>query len=289
MDNEHRNDPKVHLRWLIAAEVRHLRWMLGMTGTEFGSLIYVGKTAISKIEHGTLSLKLDQARLLDAAVTERMPQILGYDPPEGFTFQRFEALVLQADKQPTEDWYREDREEQEARAEMMKSWDAFYIPGLFQTEEYATAVFRAMDQPGDIPALVARRVRRQEILTRTEPTAPYISALISEDAIDREAGDRGMMRAQLARLLEVSELPNVGIGIVPKNGVMHQGYQGQFKIMMFTGELPIVSAEAAIGGRLISDPQLVSPFVRRHEILGYKALAENDSRALIHEYMEKLA
>lgn len=105
----------------------------------------------------------------------------------------------------------------ESEASEEKTVDTFYVPGIFQTADYAEAA--AASSPGlivrqswkDIAA--AERRERQELLHLDEPLR--VESLIDEAAVRRVVGGPAAMKDQLARLLEVGSLPNVCIRILP--------------------------------------------------------------------------
>jgi transcriptional regulator with XRE-family HTH domain len=107
--------------------------------------------------------------------------------------------------------------EDEATSSWM--WQVDLIPGLLQTEEYARQIIRGGYQvgipllPSQIDQRVEVRLRRQNILTR-DNSMEY-SVVLDESVLLRRNTDTQVMRTQLARVLEVSELPNVTVRIFP--------------------------------------------------------------------------
>src|SRR5699024_855375 len=71
----------------------------------------------------------------------------------------------------------------ESGASMIRTFEALLIPGLFQTPEYAAAVLRGSRvlSDGDIDRKVAGRMRRQEVLTSTDP--PRVWVVVDEAAL----------------------------------------------------------------------------------------------------------
>ncbi|MDX6739204.1 DUF5753 domain-containing protein [Actinocorallia sp. A-T 12471] len=198
---------------------------------------------------------------------------------------RFEALVTLASGEPSDDWGRE-HERHEQRAHAIQVWESGYIPGLFQTADYARSMISATDVPMDVDKLLARRLDRQQILTRDNP--PQVWALIDAGILMRPTDNPSIMRGQLAHLLELTELPNVTIRVVPQDVPLHQGLDGAFKIFKFTGALPLGYTEAAFGWRLVSDPSEVDLFALRWERLSALALPVSASKATIREHMETM-
>ena len=98
-------------------------------------------------------------------------------------------------------------------------WEVNVVPGLLQTEEYARRVISGGYQigtpllPSQIDQRVEVRLRRQNTLTRDNPME--LSLVLDESVLLRRNTDTRVMRAQLAHVLEVSELPNVTIQIFP--------------------------------------------------------------------------
>jgi transcriptional regulator with XRE-family HTH domain len=277
-------DPRLSLKALIAAELRLLRRELGLTGAQLGQIMKVDKTLVSRIENGQRPLQLEHARLLDAHVAGLRGERFGVNGADAH-HPRFEALVLLVARQPSDDWNLE-HIQQEQRAHTLKLWEPLFVPGLLQTESYAREVYTSTDVPMDVDRLVERRMERQKILARPDP--PRLWVLLEEGVLDRPAGGREVMREQLARLLELGERPNITIRVVRKGKRLHQGLEGPFKIMLFSGELPMAYTEAAVGWRLVSNPTDVDSFALRHDLLGSIALTREDSRTLIREYMEKM-
>jgi hypothetical protein len=89
------------------------------------------------------------------------------------------------------------------------------VPGLLQTEDYVRALNDAprLGPRHNSDEVVAARRHRQAILTRDD--APTVSFVLSESCLRRVYGDKQVMRGQMARLIELADLPNVHIQILP--------------------------------------------------------------------------
>ncbi len=80
---------------------------------------------------------------------------------------------------------------------------------------------------------------RQTLLERKD--APRLWAVVDEAALRRPVGGPKVMRAQLERLIEASELPNVTLQVLPFAAGAHPAMVGAFSILRFTDqELPDV-------------------------------------------------
>jgi hypothetical protein len=106
------------------------------------------------------------------------------------------------------------------------------VPGLFQTEPYIRAVTRAADptrDPAEVDRLVAIRQERQARLFGDGP--PQLWAVINEAVIRRVVGGPDVMREQLARLLELADLPTVSLQVLPFSAGAHAAMGSMFTIL----------------------------------------------------------
>lgn len=88
------------------------------------------------------------------------------------------------------------------------------IPGIFHTVEYASAqLMRSPVIPGAQVAGMAHA--RRERGERLRSAKAEVLAVLGMEALYREAGGREVLANQLRRLVELGELPNVSIRVVP--------------------------------------------------------------------------
>lgn len=100
-------------------------------------------------------------------------------------------------------------------------------------------------------------------------------------------GGAATWREQLARLLELTELPHVVLRVVPKSAGFHLGLEGAFKILT-VGDRDIVYTEANGGGRLVLSTTEVRSYGVRYDRISMEALPPGSSRCLIREVMGSL-
>jgi len=108
------------------------------------------------------------------------------------------------------------------------------VHGLMQTEDYARAVIliaNAHASAAEVDRRVSVRMRRQRLLT--QPDAPGLWAVLDEAALRRPPDGPKVMRAQLEHLLQLTELPNVTLQIVPFQAGPHAAAGGPFTILRF--------------------------------------------------------
>jgi hypothetical protein len=104
----------------------------------------------------------------------------------------------------------------EAAASLIRTYDATLVPGLLQTEAYATAVIKAgsgATNEAVVQRLVELRMHRQQRLLQAD--GPILWVLIEEEVVHYRFGNAETMRAQIRHLIESSELPNVTIQVIP--------------------------------------------------------------------------
>jgi hypothetical protein len=106
------------------------------------------------------------------------------------------------------------------------------VPRLLQVEGYARAIFESGDPPLD-PSVIDRRIeariRRQALLDRDN--APLLHCIVDEGALRRPIGGPAVMRAQLARVIAVADLPKVVFQVIPFAVGAHTGLDSNFAIL----------------------------------------------------------
>ncbi|CAM5517117.1 helix-turn-helix domain-containing protein [Streptomyces tanashiensis] len=102
----------------------------------------------------------------------------------------------------------------EQDASTFRQYQNEFVPGLMQTPAYATELHRATNQmpDEDINRAVSVRMERQASLR--SPSAPDTWFVVHESALRSVIGDRTVMREQLEKVLEMSELPSVTLQIL---------------------------------------------------------------------------
>ena len=183
--------------------------------------------------------------------------------------------------------------ELESSAAAIRRYDAQFVPGLWQTEDYARAVLSARSAtstPEQIERQVVIRMRRQQILGRTSPPPPEIWAVLDEAVIRRVVGGRDVMRRQLARLREISGDTNVTLQVLPFSAGAHMAAYGSFSLFGPSDPaFPVTASTDRPGGTLIEDdPSDISQYTVIFNHLRATSLNPADSRSLIGEAMRLL-
>jgi transcriptional regulator with XRE-family HTH domain len=177
----------------------------------------------------------------------------------------------------------------EAEATALYVFQHSLIPGLLQTPDYARAVLatRPNTTEDELDNLVAARLARQAILTREDPPAPLLWALIDEGVLYRPVAPAEVMHDQLMDLVRMSRLPNITIQVVPYSAGGHTGLLGAFVIADLDSSPGIVYVEDIADGRVFEDPGTVSRVTLRYKFLQSEALPKGASRELIARVAEE--
>jgi hypothetical protein len=161
------------------------------------------------------------------------------------------------------------------------------MAGLLQTEAYARALLSQGPFSYDaklVDRLVAVRMKRQRILTRPDQP-PRVHAILDEAALRRQIGGPEVMRSQLRRLLELSELPNVAVQVLPYAAGAYLGLSGAFTLMDIGrhGDLRVVTVDSLTEMSYREKEHQLRSYAEAFDQLRDTALPEADSRALIQE------
>lgn len=139
----------------------------------------------------------------------------------------------------------------ESVATTLQAYTTSFVHGLLQTTDYAHALLRAQRPellPHEIDQLVELRMRRQDVLTRGDSPPLTLWSIMDEAALRRQIGGKETMHAQLQRLIERSQLPNVNLLVMPDELGAHAGLAGPFAMLQFEADArPVVYVEGQAG------------------------------------------
>jgi Domain of unknown function (DUF5753)/Helix-turn-helix domain len=249
------------LRILLGSQLRKLREAAGVTPDRAGYEIRASRSKISRMEHGRVSFKeRDVADLLtlygitDERERRHMLSVAQHASSQGW-WARYDDVMP--------DWF-ETYVGLEQATSLIRSYELQFVPGLFQTEQYARAVTvlgHRSAPAAEIERRVSLRLTRQEILTRPK-SPPRIWAVVDESALRRPLGGRDVMRDQLRHLIEVTELPQVTLQVMPFDRGGHSAAGGSFAILRFADdELPdIVYIEQLTGALYLDRPEEIDHY-----------------------------
>ncbi len=275
------------LRMMLGTQLRELREAAGISPDQAGYQIRGSRSKISRLEHGRVGFKeRDVADLLTLyGVTDER--------------QRAHMLLLarQANSQGwwakyddvLPDWF-ETYVGLEQATSLIRTYELQFVPGLFQTEDYARAVtvlgHRAASA-AEIERRVSLRLKRQQLLAGPEPR---VWGVIDESALRRPLGGREAMRAQLRHLLAVAELPQVTLQVMPFERGGHSAAGGSFSMLRFAeADLPdIVYIEQLTGALYLGKPDEVDHYREVMNSLSAEAETPADSERLLRKIIRTI-
>ncbi|WP_433293028.1 helix-turn-helix domain-containing protein [Actinoplanes sp. CA-030573] len=215
----------------LGSRLRALRRAAGLTREQAGDPIRASESKISRMELGRVGFKeRDIADLLT---------LYGVDDPE--ERRHLIAFAREANSpswwQPYGDvldtWLQTYLDFEQA-AELIRTYEVQFVPGLLQTEAYARAVI-SLGYDASAGAEIDRRTRlrmeRQALLSR--PDAPKLWAVLDEAVLRRPIGGRAVLREQIAALLELTGSATVRLQVMPFASGGHAASGGAFSVLRF--------------------------------------------------------
>ncbi|MEV7404251.1 helix-turn-helix transcriptional regulator [Streptomyces sp. NPDC091267] len=172
----------------------------------------------------------------------------------------------------------------EERAVEVRLYEVGVIPGLLQTQEYASALgdstvkrgVASREQADERVSLVARR---QASLTRTPP--PLVFVVLDESCLLRPIGGHAVMEAQFARLMEFAELPNTVLQVAPFDLGVRRPMTLPVTVLTMPDRSLVSYAESANRGHLERESASVLPLLTDYHQLQAEALPRAASVAMI--------
>jgi transcriptional regulator with XRE-family HTH domain len=256
-------------RVVFGRMLRHCRERAGLSTAQLGSLVYLTGDMVAKIERGrrtaTEKFVLDCEAIPELAANGTL-RVLWEELRESFTGRLFPGWFA--------DWA-----SKEGEAVKLRWFELALVPGLLQTEAYATALLRdRIGFNGDVDEVVAARMARQAILTRYDP--PELFVIVDEAVLHRQVGGPDVMAAQLKQLTQ--PLGRTIVRVIPAGTGVHDGVQGAFIIADFADAPSAAYLETALRG-LPVEGEDVAALGATWERLTAEALPRSASLALIEE------
>ncbi len=260
----------------LGALLRKLRLENGLTVEQAAERLLFSMSKLSRIEtgHGLATLRdvrdlCDLYGVTDEAARDRM-------------------MTLAAESKQQAWWQSYDLSYEtyaglEADALAISAFMSSAVHGLLQTADYARAGHEsAMPRlsPDQIEMQIEAKLTRQRILTRGNP--PRFAVVLDEAALRRMAGGRQVMAAQLAKILDMSALPNVTVQVLPFELGSHPALESNFTILDLPDPAPdLVYVEGLIGSTYLQRADDLERYYGIFRKLQSMALNPKDTAELI--------
>lgn len=268
----------------LAIELRRLREESGLTCSQVGRELDWSSSKVSRMETG-------QGRVQPSDVDALCRFYVTAD-------ELRDLLKSLAKESKTKGWWRAHGDAipawfsvyvgLEQAASNLRSYQAEFIPGLLQTDEYAAEQCRAwVDHTAeDIHGMVGVRMRRQELLT--SESAPDLWAVVHQSALQHMVGSRQVMARQLERMLEIGKLKNVTVQVLPFDAGAYPT-TGSFTILGFPEQEDpdLVYREGLTDSVYLEEPKDVALYTKAFDHLRALALSPQRSTLLITKILEE--
>ncbi|MGW2448775.1 helix-turn-helix domain-containing protein [Streptomyces sp. NPDC001675] len=253
----------------VGRQLRLRREAVGLRAAEFGRVVGYGEDMVYKVESGR---RIPRPEFLDKADEVLSAGGLLAAMKEDVAKVRYPKRVREL-------------AQLEANAVELQLYDPLNVHGLLQTPEYARALLE-MRRPAysgdEIERFIAARVARKSVFER-EPS-PEISFVLEEWTLRRPLGGRKVLRRQLAHLLEVAELRQVELQVMPMDREEHAGVDGSIEVLKFADGSAVGRSPVVANGRPVGEPRQLRILELRYGIIRAQALTPRESTT----FLEKL-
>ena len=270
-------------RIALGHRLRELRTAARLSGRQLAELLSWPASKISKLENGRQTPSDDDIRAWTRATageaeTEALLASLHTLEVQHAEWRR----VLQAGIRPRQN----ELADLDRQTRLFRVFESTVIPGLLQTAEYARIRFaesiRVFQLTNDINEAVQGRIRRQEILYQPDRRFHFV---LTEAALRIRLCPPEIMLGQLDRLISLSALPNVKLGVI--------GFQTQYATSPWHGfwmyDADRVLVETYSAALTLAQPPEVELYARVFDELAAVASYGRAARAIINGVIDHLA
>jgi hypothetical protein len=255
----------------LISELRRARMARGLSQEDLGKAISYSGSLVSAVELGQQRPSEDLLTRVDKALNT------------GGLFGRMLVDLVSLDR--AQPWLRGWRII-EGEASTLCWYEPLHVPGPFQTEAYARAVFESgalLDQP-EVERRVAERMERHGVLDRESP--PRILTILDEGLLRRCVGGPDVMREQLLHLARVGEEHRrIRLHVVPLSAGEYPALGGPFIIATLSCGEHVVYVDT-LRGQELGRADDVLAIQRIWEATLGEALTPRQSIELIREVAE---
>ena len=274
-------------RILLGSQLRRLREAKGITREDAGYTIRASESKISRMELGRVSFK-------ERDVTDLLSLYGVEDETERGALLTLVREANQAgwwhsfsDAMPN--WFQTYVGLEEASA-LIRLYEVQFVPGLLQTEDYMRSLM-TLNRPNldrvEVDRRINVRMHRQKLIADAE--GPRLWAIVDEAALRRPVGGPTVMRAQIQRLIEAADMPNVILQVMPFRFGGHAAESGAFTILRFPEQdLPdVVYLEQLTSALYLDKRDDVDQYLQVMERLSVDSQTPSSSVELLSEMLKE--
>ncbi|WP_406168697.1 helix-turn-helix domain-containing protein [Streptomyces sp. NBC_00996] len=275
----------------LGAELLKLRTAAGFTQPQAAKVLSASTAKIAKMEGGWVPVRDPDIRALC--------ELYGIQNP-GTVGRLLELARLDRERRKAKGWWddytllgaMQEYVTLESAATAIRTWQPGYIPGLFQTPSYVSALrstpSTATGNRGPDDEFVAARIARQRRLSADPPLS--VHALLYEATLRNMPCGADTAREQLDHLARMADSPNITIQMFPFSGGMHQGLNGSFNILSFaeSGAMDVVYSETVLTQLWIEGGEGAARYDELFKLIAARSLSERDSLLFLHDLRKDL-
>jgi transcriptional regulator with XRE-family HTH domain len=270
-------------RIALGHRLRELRTAANLSGRQLAELLSWPASKISKLENGRQTPSDDDIRAWTRTTGSEAEAEALLASLHTLEVQHAEwRRILHAGIRPRQN----ELADLDQQTKLFRVFESTVIPGLLQTAGYARVRFaegiRVFNLTNDINEAVEGRIRRQEILYRPDKRFYFV---LTEAALRIRLCPPEVMLGQLDRLVSLSALPNVKLGII--------GFQTQYATSPWHGfwmyDTDRVLVETYSAALTLAQPPEIELYARVFDELGAVASYGRAARAIINGVIDDLA
>ncbi|MBF6358230.1 helix-turn-helix transcriptional regulator [Nocardia higoensis] len=265
----------------LGQRLREIRRRAGLSGRDLAALTGWHESKVSKYEYGRLRPTDDviRAYCLHADADDQLEDLLA-------TLHGVDAAYMEMRRQLG-------RGLGATQASLVKLAEEttvtrivqnVVVPGILQTAEYARAILeyavvRHRLAVGDVDGGVEKRLERQQFLYRGDRR---FRILVGEQALWTTVGSEEVMAGQLDRLIAVSSVSRVTLGVIPARAALPMQFHN---FVMFDDRL--VTVETLSAELRITRPREIATYGQAFDLIAEQAVTGERARALILDVLRR--
>jgi transcriptional regulator with XRE-family HTH domain len=264
------------MRWALARRLRELRLEAGRSVEDVSAELMCSPAKISRLETGGRGINPRDVRDLS--------RYYGVSPAVQAELLR---MAAEAGKRGWWQGFRTLHDEAsqfiglESAAVETRAFHPTVIPGQLQTVEYTLALLSrvqpAAEQSEEAHAewAQARQRRKDRILDGSL----RMSAIVQEEALARPVGEPGVTLRQLDHIIQLAELSNVTLQVIPLVNGAHPGMDGNFEWLHFAPDTvaDVVFVEGHLGMFLVDRPAETERYRKMYDDLAVRVALDAES------------
>jgi transcriptional regulator with XRE-family HTH domain len=262
-------------REALGVRLRDLRRDARLSGRELAALTGWHFTKVSKIEHGRTMPTEDDLELwcFHCRAQNELPDLIATARSIEKMYSEIKRLMRTGTAR-----YQQEVLERFSRGRRFREFQMALVPGPLQTRDYASAILTdaaaMLGHPADIEPTVSARLERAELMVSRDRLFHFV---LLESVLTSSVAPPETMRDQLRHLLSVLPLPQVQLGIVPRDARLYMPMCGF--IMVDDRDVEVETFSAIIR---VTQPHEIAVYAKVFDHYARLAVYHDQARTLIN-------